>query len=305
MSNNPLVSIVVVTYNSSEFVLETLESAKIQTYKNIELIVTDDCSKDNTLEIVKDWVDKNKDSFIHTLVLEATVNTGISGNCNRGCNASKGEYIKTIAGDDTLETNAITDLIDYLHINPSVSLVFGQVTIINEKSEKIELVQRKIANRQITFDHEFRSNMIHAPAIFFSRSIYDKVKGFDENLKVEDIDYYLRILANDGIIEYIEKPIAGYRMHSSNISKDSSMMLQEHIKTLDKHKKRKNYQWNYIKFTENVLFKQKIDNRDFKFSKFYKVLSHNHLFVNLIFFDVYFWLKYFFKMKMKNLLKRV
>ena len=102
MSNNPLVSIVVVTYNSSEFVLETLESAKIQTYKNIELIVTDDCSKDNTLEIVKDWVDKNKDSFIHTLVLEATVNTGISGNCNRGCNASKGEYIKTIAGDDTL-----------------------------------------------------------------------------------------------------------------------------------------------------------------------------------------------------------
>jgi len=166
-------------------------------------------------------------------------------------------------------------------------------------------VQRKIANRQITFDHEFRSNMIHAPAIFFSRSIYDKVKGFDENLKVEDIDYYLRILANDGIIEYIEKPIAGYRMHSSNISKDSSMMLQEHIKTLDKHKKRKNYQWNYIKFTENVLFKQKIDNRDFKFSKFYKVLSHNHLFVNLIFFDVYFWLKYFFKMKMKNLLKRV
>ena len=60
---NPLVSIIVITYNSSKYVLETLESAKAQTYQNIELIVTDDCSNDNTVEICRKWIEENKERF--------------------------------------------------------------------------------------------------------------------------------------------------------------------------------------------------------------------------------------------------
>ncbi len=57
---NPLVSIIVITYNSSKYVLETLESAKAQTYQNIELIVSDDGSTDNTIEICKIWIEKTR-----------------------------------------------------------------------------------------------------------------------------------------------------------------------------------------------------------------------------------------------------
>ena len=62
--NNPLVSIIVVTYNSSLYVRETLESAKRQSYRNLELIVTDDASKDDTVKICREWIENNKNRFV-------------------------------------------------------------------------------------------------------------------------------------------------------------------------------------------------------------------------------------------------
>ena len=61
-----LISIMIVSYNSQDTILETLASTLVQSYKNIELIITDDCSSDNTARIVKEWIKKNKNMFIMT-----------------------------------------------------------------------------------------------------------------------------------------------------------------------------------------------------------------------------------------------
>lgn len=79
----PLVSVVVVIYNSSQTVIETLESIKAQTYKNIELVISDDDSKDTSVEICKKWVEKNKNRFVRTKIITHTPNTGTSANMNR------------------------------------------------------------------------------------------------------------------------------------------------------------------------------------------------------------------------------
>ncbi len=79
-----LVSIIVVTYNSSKYILETLESAKAQTYQNIELIVSDDCSTDNTVSICDRWLHENDFFFFRTKLITTTQNTGVAPNCNRG-----------------------------------------------------------------------------------------------------------------------------------------------------------------------------------------------------------------------------
>ena len=76
----PLVSINITTYNSSKFIIETLESAKMQTYQNIELIVSDDSSVDNTVELCKKWIEKNKERFVRCKVITVEKNTGIAAN---------------------------------------------------------------------------------------------------------------------------------------------------------------------------------------------------------------------------------
>ena len=100
--NKPLVSVVVLTYNSSQYVIETLESIKAQTYNNLELIITDDCSEDSTVTLCRDWICVNNNRFVRAELIVSKVNTGIPANCNRGCRAARGEWFKEIAGDDIL-----------------------------------------------------------------------------------------------------------------------------------------------------------------------------------------------------------
>src|SRR4051794_20989340 len=99
---DPFVSIIVFTYNSSNYVVETLESAKAQTYRNIELIVSDDGSTDETIPLCLDWLTKNKQEFLRAEIITVEKNTGIPANCNRGVKAAAGEWVKLIAGDDIL-----------------------------------------------------------------------------------------------------------------------------------------------------------------------------------------------------------
>ena len=121
----PLVSIAVVTYNSSKTVLETLDSIKEQTYPNIELIISDDCSKDNTVELCRGWVEKNKGRFVRVEILTVETNTGVSANFNRADAASRGEWGKPIAGDDLLLPNAIQEYVNYIIVHPDVVYVFA------------------------------------------------------------------------------------------------------------------------------------------------------------------------------------
>ena len=136
-----LVSIIVATYNSSRFVIETLESAKAQTWQNIELVVSDDCSADNTVELCRNWIAQNKDRFVNTQLITVPANTGVSANCNRMIQSSVAEWIKMIAGDDILLPNCIEDNMQFVHLNPEASIVFSKVLLYkNDFTEKNFLV---------------------------------------------------------------------------------------------------------------------------------------------------------------------
>ena len=78
MGKLPIVTVIVYSYNSSQYIFETLESIRNQTYPSLMLIISDDCSTDNTVEICKKWIDKNESRFIKTKLLTYEKNTGIS-----------------------------------------------------------------------------------------------------------------------------------------------------------------------------------------------------------------------------------
>ena len=111
---SPLVSVIVITYNSAEFVLQTLESINNQKYKNLELIISDDSSTDNTIEICENWVSLNSKFFTNCEIVNFMINTGIPANCSRGVAAANGKWIKLIAGDDLLMPNCISDNINFI-----------------------------------------------------------------------------------------------------------------------------------------------------------------------------------------------
>ena len=128
MKSESLVSVAVITYNSSRYVLDTLESIKAQTYSQIELIISDDCSTDNTVDVCKDWLNKNKDRFTNVQIIVPPYNTGISANSNRAINASSGKWYKGIAGDDILLPDCLEKNIDYIEKNPETQILFSQMS---------------------------------------------------------------------------------------------------------------------------------------------------------------------------------
>lgn len=226
--NNPLVSIVVSTYNSSKFVLETLKSAKAQTYQNIELIVSDDCSTDDTVEICRRWIDENKDRFVRTELITIEKNTGISANCNRGRKAAKGEWIKGIAGDDVLMEDCIRWNYEHVSKHPEIKLLQSNNLIIDEasniigKSNSIHYfysneISAKEQHRILLFT--YRGN---TPTLFIKREFFDNGFMYDEEIRnVEDYQMYLRLTASGEKIYFFDKCTVKYRKNSFSVQRDN------------------------------------------------------------------------------------
>lgn len=222
---NPLVSIIVITYNSSKYVLETLESAKAQTYQNIELIVSDDGSTDNTVEICREWIEKNKERFVHTELITVEKNTGIPANCNRGVKAAQGEWVKLIAGDDTLKKEAISSYINFISIHPECSLLHSSIEIYKNKIEnenkqqtKNHLFLTEKLNANVQFELLSLGNLIYAPSVIIKKSLLDKLEGFDESIPLcEDWPFWLKATKNGFKFYYLDIPCANYRIHDSSI----------------------------------------------------------------------------------------
>jgi alpha-1,3-rhamnosyltransferase len=228
----PLVSIVVITYNSSKYVLETLESCKVQTYKNIELIISDDGSKDDTVRICEDWLEENRERFQFTKLIKVEKNTGIPANCNRGVKASEGEWIKLIAGDDVLLTVCIELNFEYSKTAKNLDFLFSRVTLINEHSDIwnkdnsliihtdfYELDAEKQYERLIKAERI----SVTAPSGFLRKKKIIELGGFDENIKLcEDYPMWIIATKNDVKLQFMDKITVLYRMHSNSLMSQQS-----------------------------------------------------------------------------------
>ncbi|MFA7448717.1 MAG: glycosyltransferase [Weeksellaceae bacterium] len=248
--NNPLVSIVVITYNSSKYVLETLESAKAQTYQNIELIVTDDGSTDNTIEICQQWIDENKKRFVRTEMITVEKNTGIPANCNRGVKAAKGEWIKLIAGDDVLLDNNIRTNLKFNREKGS-KITFSKMIYVGENTNKPSQLDRN-QSKFLSTSNQYRYYLrfplfINVPTLFYHRTTYDSVGGFYEEIKLlEDQPFILKVLKHGIKIHYIDEITVKYRISENSISSKAGQkiyndLLQSFVSFREEDLKRGNF----------------------------------------------------------------
>lgn len=229
-NKNEIVTIGIVTYNSSKTIVDTLESVKNQTYEDLYLIIGDDCSIDNTLDIVRGWLQKNCSRFVGYEIISPAQNTGVAANINRVWAACETQYFKGCAGDDLLEPCCVSEYMDYVKTHKNSVIVFSKVKIFGPSKylkkykspfdySLFELNSSEILNRLITSD-----NCIPAPTLFLNMG---KVKEMgitcDERIPMlEDYPLWINFLRKGVDFGFIDKELVDYRIGGNGLTSGSS-----------------------------------------------------------------------------------
>jgi len=210
MKNNPLVSVIIPTYNKSQYLREAIESVLNQTYKNIEVIVVDDGSTDNTGEIVKLFNDSR-------IIYFWQGNKGPASARNTGIKKAQGKYIAFLDSDDLWLKEKLEKQIDFMGKNPEIGLLG---TGCYEITDKGKVIGKKIfpGKNEILQRDLIKYNPFIQSSIITKREVFDKVGFYDKKFQEsEDYELWLRIAGNYKI-RNLEEPLMMKRYYKEGLS---------------------------------------------------------------------------------------
>lgn len=190
---NPLVSVICVSYNHARFVVEALESVKQQTYTNIELIIVDDGSADESANTIRGWVNQNPHaSFIHL-----RQNIGYTKAFNQAFQLAKGEFYIDLAADDVLLPDRIEKGVAAFHAKGNAyAIQFGDANFIDVDGKFLSKHSDRFPHAQVPegdlFEELIHRYFICSPTMLVRKSVLDELGGYDESLMYEDFDLWIR-----------------------------------------------------------------------------------------------------------------
>ncbi|WP_342508868.1 glycosyltransferase [Sporosarcina sp. FSL K6-2383] len=259
MNEQPLVSLIISAYNHEKYIEECLESIMNQTYKNIELILFNDGSKDSTHEKILGFKSKLKERFTAFEYINKE-NEGISKNFNIGIKKAKGKYIKTFASDDFLFENAIELLVNGLENEPDFDIAYADGYYVYAENER--LIEKDLT-KCVKFSGKatYISGNIHdhlydilphmsSWTVLFKKECFDKYGLYDENLRCEDMDLYLRFSKESKFL-YLENDVAIHRLHDNNAGFIPEIMISSVERMIEKY--------TQSNFFESELHKRKLE----------------------------------------------
>ncbi len=249
-NKQPLVSVIMPTYNYARFIGEAIDSVLNQTYKNLELIIIDNYSKDNTEKIVASY----KDDRIKYLKFK---NYGvIAASRNYGIKHSRGEYIAFLDSDDMWLPEKLEKQIKIFQVSNEVAMLYTRLKTIEEGiiSNKIFPENGKYKSGNM-FKSIYLRNLIACSSVMVKRNILDQVGLFntDPNLiAIEDADLWLRIALKKYNIKCTDDlPLLIYRIHSQSVSQGFTQRIKRSIILRKRYRK---HAGNYL-FCMAVLLK--------------------------------------------------
>ena len=258
-----LYQFIVITYNHEKLILDHLKSIKYQIDKyghdkEIVLTVVDDCSQDNTISVVKDYIEENKKLFQHTMVIVNVENIGIKYNWLKSINSIVSDKFKILAGDDVyLEQSNIFEFMDYCYGKDLVFspiYIFGKLTLsqILYTGKLIFLSNYPKLTRKLIKNN---INFFYAPGSFISRDILSSI-DYQQYLILNARDYedwpsWLFLFIKNSTVYNVSKvPYVDYRPSGSREDADSLSLAQfiksKTSKICDSIKKRINLQYGWI-----------------------------------------------------------
>jgi alpha-1,3-rhamnosyltransferase len=236
MKDLPLVSVLMPAYNHEKFVEQAVKSVWDQTYANVELIVIDDGSSDNTLEILQALCAVSPISMmVHT-----QKNQGICRTLNSCFELSRGEWISLLASDDVYQNNFIGRMLAESRVNPKESSVFhcdaariDEEGLISYRLSKVRKVPPYAGDSFLNI--AYGRGFIISSTMFLSRRLYEIVGLFDPRLREEDFDIHLR-LARVAQYIYIDEPLFLARKVRGSLGSRRHDWSNDIFLALEKHK---------------------------------------------------------------------
>ena len=224
MTKLPLVSLLIPCYNHRDFLDDCLRSILAQTYENIELLICDDASPDDSFEKILSYEQALKERFARVELRQNEVNRGVTGNINRMLEQSRGDYIKILASDDCLRPDAIEKLVRALEEDPSAGVAVCNGEKVPEDQHYPDFLPGAPVYAAAP---DFRAegfaertalrNDIFAPGAMIRKAVFDRFGAFDESLTIEDYEFWLRILLRGNVpFLYLEEKLLFYRIGSNS-----------------------------------------------------------------------------------------
>lgn len=274
-----LVSVAMATYNGEKYLLEQLESIVSQTYENIELIIVDDCSSDNTREMLRSFNEKHKDKV---RVYYNRSNLGLVKNFEKALGYCSGDFIALCDQDDIWELNKIKRLVDEIG---EYSLIYSDLSLIGSNGDVLSRSRtsdKRINNHSdISLRELILTNYVIGCSVLFKREILDSVLPIPSDAFLHD--WWIAIIASKSNgIKYLHEQLTAYRQHSQNMYGEQDKSFYKKIIQLLTHSAYKSHI-----FKSKLLGLQSLDSIDglnigdrkliLKASNYYKSYLENKL----------------------------
>jgi glycosyltransferase involved in cell wall biosynthesis len=249
-------SILVSCFNQADFVLECLESIKSQSYKNFQIVISDDSSTDNSVSLINNWLKNNEG--LDSILITSPENTGVALNFQRGLSFCTGLWVKAIAADDKLLPDCLLTIVGD-SINSDVDLIYSKsryftvdaTLFVSPKYSSINFYNKDELRNYFYFE-----NFLNSPTLFYRRSKLVELGGFVTKYRnMEDYPTALRMIQNNSNVKYINKVTVLYRITNVSLSNFNAGGNRVNKHFLDSsYKFYKNELRAYHKSKSNVFF---------------------------------------------------
>lgn len=221
----PKISIVTPSLNQGQFIEETIRSVLLQGYPDIEYIIIDGGSTDDSVDIIARY-----EHWLSYWVSET--DSGQAQAINKGFKIATGEIVAWLNSDDTYKPDALRVAATFFNQSFNIAIFYGDVDYINKSS----MFLRKFKTGEFNLLNQLYTNMVPQQATFWKRKLFDQIGFLDEKFhRPFDNDFFIRA-GNNFPISYIRIPLANYRLHPSSKTGTASItFFLEYLDILNKY----------------------------------------------------------------------
>ncbi|RRT93466.1 glycosyltransferase family 2 protein [Empedobacter falsenii] len=223
---NKKVSILIPVYGVEKYISKCLDSVVNQTYKNIEVLFINDCTEDNSINIVEQYINSKNKNFDKITIIHNQTNIGLAATRNVGLKNATGDFIFHLDSDDYLELDAIESLIT-LQLQENADIVFSNLRFVYSNESTVVKKLKFISDKdEYLTNILFRSTGLNVVGNLYRKDLFEDVK-FVEGLNFgEDYVTLPKLVFSSNKITFLEKPIYNYiklntNSYTSNINKKS------------------------------------------------------------------------------------